>query len=186
MSREVAPQFHNQGIYWPSRTVYLGGDEVNHKLSDQVVKNLHMLDRAFSDKGITLMINNPGGEEAHMLAIYDAIKACRNHVTGIIYGEACSAASVIVQACDTRIMRPHSYMMIHYGTSDPGSDHPKIIRAWVKWYDECDRLMEDIFLERIKEKHPEYTRKRVQHLLNFDTILWSNDVVELGLADKVE
>ena len=45
--------------------------------------------------------------------------------------------------------------------------------------------MEDMYLKRIKEKKPRYTRKQLQNMLTFDTILNPKKAIELGLADKV-
>ena len=44
---------------------------------------------------------------------------------------------------------------------------------------------EDMYLKRIKEKKPRFTRKQLQSMLTFDTILNPKQAIELGLADKV-
>ena len=99
-----------------------------------------MLNRA--GKEINLIINSDGGDAYHGFAIYDAIKLCSVHVKGIVIGMACSAASYILQACDERVMTPHSVFMIHYGTSGYNDNHPKIVRAWSEFEKQLDSKME--------------------------------------------
>jgi ATP-dependent protease ClpP protease subunit len=45
--------------------------------------------------------------------------------------------------------------------------------------------MRNIYLERMREKHPDYLEEDLDKLLNFDTILNPYEAVELGLADRV-
>lgn len=176
--------FHDYGIYLPTRTISIVGD-IDRAMFEQVWANLHMLD---SGNGtINVFINNEGGEVTHGLAIYDAIKGCSNHVRGMIYGEACSMASYILQACDERLMSPHSYLMIHEGvTGLDGEMHPKIKEAWDKHEKIQDKQLRDIFMQKIKEKHPRYTKTKLESLLVFDTILTPKQSIELGLADRIE
>ena len=46
-------------------------------------------------------------------------------------------------------------------------------------------MIEDIYLKKIREKHPKYTRAKIRNLLNFDTILTAQETVDLGLADRI-
>jgi ATP-dependent protease ClpP protease subunit len=74
--------------------------------------------------------------------------------------------------------------MIHYGTwgfyghaltAEKVADEGKKINKW----------MEDMYLEKIKVKHPEFTLARLKRMLDHDTFLTARDSVNLGLADKV-
>lgn len=175
--------FHDYGIYLPNRSITIIG-EVDQQKFEEVFCNLHMLD---STSGlINVFINNVGGEVTHGLAIYDAIRGCNNHVRGMVYGEACSMASYILQACDERLMAPHSHMMIHEGLDGIDEVHPKIKEAWDKHGKEQDKMLQQIFMERIKEKHPRFSKAKLDGLLVFDTILKPKEAIELGLADRIE
>ena len=46
------------------------------------------------------------------MAIFDAIKICRSHVTILVYGQAESMSSIILQAADKRIMMPNSTLYV--------------------------------------------------------------------------
>jgi ATP-dependent Clp protease, protease subunit len=176
------------------RIVYMGSassedsDEsgVDYKMAENVIKALVSLDMQApdGDKPITAILNSPGGEEFHGLAIYDAIKSCRNDVTILVYGMAMSMGSWILQAAQKRVLAPNARVMIHYGTWG-FVDHPKIAYRWMEEGKKLDRLMEDTYLTRIQEKHPGFTRKQLQKMLDFDTILNAQEAVELGLADAI-
>ena len=95
-------------------------------MAERAIKALHILDSTAptGDKPITVIMNNPGGDEYHGMAIYDAIKSCKNHVTIVVFGMAMSMGSIILQAADKRVMSANSRVMIHYGTWGI-NDHPK-------------------------------------------------------------
>ena len=81
-------------------------------------------------------------------------------------------------------MLPNSYLMVHIGEESTGG-HPQTKKRWDKKYEDDTKTMEDMYLTRIKEKKPRYTRKQLQSLLTFDTIMNPKQAIELGLADKV-
>ncbi len=190
-SRDDLDRFHEYGVHIPTRTLYLGSltasDEgesgVDAFMVERIAKNLRVLD-AIAKEPITIIMNNPGGDMYHGFAIYDAIVACRSHVTIEVLGHAMSMGSVILQAADERVMHPNSSQMIHYGTL-AFSGHSK---TGIKWADQEKKLsnkMEQIYLAKMKKKDPLYTLQRLRHLLDHDTFLSAEESVKLGLADKV-
>jgi ATP-dependent protease ClpP protease subunit len=71
------------------------------------------VDDLSSVKGdLEIHINSPGGDAFDGITIYNAL-ANRPGVTTVVDGLAASAASIIAQAGQTRIMSPGSMMMIH-------------------------------------------------------------------------
>lgn len=192
INRDDVDKLYDYDLYIPSRTIYMGSVEssidggesgVEAVMAERVIKALHLLDQ--KDEPITIIMNNPGGDWYHGMAIYDAIKACQSHVTVKVMGMAMSMGGVILQAADQRIMSPNSRFMMHYGYMG-WEGHSK---TFDKWGDENKRInkeMEDIFLEKIRKKHPNYTREDLEKALNHDTILTSHETIALGLADKVE
>lgn len=196
MGRRSTPDdieiFYEYGIHVPTRTLYMGSESadwdggetgVDYLMAERVIKGLRLLD-SFADTPITIVMNNLGGDVIHGMAIYDAIKACRSQVTVRATGHAMSMGSIILQAADVRHITPNSWFMIHYGT-DSMHNHSKIVQQWAKWADRYNTIMEDLYLERIRQKHPNFTRAKLKKMLNFDTILDAKATVELGLADEV-
>lgn len=191
-TRDDVDRFHEYGIYLPTRTLYMGSEESDIEagesgcdaiMAERAVKNLHVLDK-MSNKPITVIMNNSGGDEYHGFAMYDAIKGCRSHVTVQVMGHAMSMGSIILQAADERIMAPTSRQLIHYGVWGT-IDHAKTTQKWAKEGEKIDRWMEDMYLGKIREKHPKFSLRRLRDMLDHDTFLTAQESVELGLADKV-
>ena len=87
---------------WP----WLESDVSSYNLSKQ-------LEQLGDVEEIDVYINSYGGEVAEGLAIYNALKRHKAKVTTWCDGFACSIASVIFMAGDTRIMSNASLLMIH-------------------------------------------------------------------------
>jgi ATP-dependent protease ClpP protease subunit len=152
------------------------------QMADNMIKCLHILDQTPGE--ITIIHNNLGGDWYHCLAIYDAIRLCENNTIIKIFGYGMSSGSVILQAADTRLVAPNARIMIHYGT---GGGYGHSIDA-VKWGEEHIKqlkVLEDIYLEQIKKKHPRFTRRKIKEMLLNDTILTAQETVDLGLADDI-
>lgn len=145
-----------------TRTIYMGsmssdfeGNEsgVDNVMAEYFIKGMHVLE-AKSSKPVTVIMNNPGGDWYHGMAIYDAISCSPCEITIKVYGYAMSMGSIILQAADHRVMMPNSRFMIHYGY-DGRSGHSKIV---YKWADEGKRInhhMENIYLESMLKKEEE-------------------------------
>lgn len=134
-----------------SRDYDIGESGVDNFMAEYFIKGMHTLETRNSDKEINIIMNNPGGDWYHGMAIYDSIKnsSCPCNVT--VYGHAMSMGSVILQAADRRTMMPNSRFMIHYG-SNGNYGHAKIFE---KWSDEGKRInyeMENIYLDNMMDK----------------------------------
>lgn len=193
-TRDDSDRFHEYSLHIPTRTLYMGSENVSESddfaesgcdafMAERQIKNLHILDTLSHDP-LTIIMNNIGGDEYHCFAIYDAIKACQSHVTIKVLGHAMSAGSIILQAADERVMAPTSRQMLHYGTWGV-HDHAKTTQKWAEEGKKIDRWMEDMYLARVIEKNPHFTRQRLQRLLDHDTFLTAHESVAFGLADKV-
>lgn len=190
--RDDVDRFLDYDIYIPTRTITIGtasydenGEETgtDFKMAERAIKNLHILDSQ-SDKPITIIMNNIGGWQGHGNAIFDAIRNCRSHVTIQATGHVQSMGSVIFQAADQRVMMPTAEFMMHYGELSQ-SGHPRSVEKWVERNKKYERWMEDLYLSRMQQVDPKMTRKKLQEMLNFDTILNAQETVNLGLADKI-
>ncbi len=193
--RDDADKFFEYGLNIPTRTIFMGSvasdwtdaeQGVDFQMADRIIKALHLLDTAATngEKPIFILMNNPGGDEYHGMAIYDAIKACKNHITITVFGHAMSMGSVILQAADERIMAPNSKMMIHHGTMSMDG-HAKNFESWA---DEVKRLriqMVEIYLEKMILIDSKITSKKIDAMCDFDKFFTAQEAVDIGLADKV-
>jgi ATP-dependent Clp protease protease subunit len=67
------------------------------------------------DKDISIYINSPGGDITALFAVYDTMKFVRNDISTFCYGQAASAAAVLL-AGGTRGKRyslPHARILLH-------------------------------------------------------------------------
>ena len=150
----------DQNLDTETRTLFMGSvgknyddDEtgVDNFMAEYFIKGMHLLEKKNSDQEINIIMNNPGGDWYHGMAIYDAIHNSPCHCTVKVYGHAMSMGSIILQAADHRIMMPNSRFMIHYGY-DGRYGHSKIFE---KWADEGKRVnyeMENLYIEKMIEK----------------------------------
>ncbi len=68
-----------------------------------------------ADKDISLYINSPGGDITALFAIYDTMKFVKNDISTFCYGQAASAAAVILAGGSKgkRYALPHARILIH-------------------------------------------------------------------------
>lgn len=191
-NRDDVDKLHDYGLYVPKRTIYMGSENysdgnesgVDGLMTERFIKNMTILE-GISKEPITIIMNNPGGDWYHGMAIYDSIKMAKSHVTIRAMGMAMSMGAVILQAADDRVMSPNAKFMMHYGTMGLNATHSKIFDKWSEENKKLNEDMETIFLTKIQEKHPTLKTKKLEEMLNFDTILTAQETVALGLADKI-
>lgn len=179
--RDDLDRFFDHSIHVPTRTLFMG-TETDELMAELFLKGMAIL--SSSTQPIKIIMNNWGGDEYSGLAIYDAIWQCPAHVSITVYGHAMSMGSWILQAADERIMTPHATMMLHYGTWGD-YDHVPYIRALMEEGERLNKLMEQTYLDRIKQVNPKFTLRSLRKMLEIDTYLTAQQAVELGLADKV-
>jgi ATP-dependent protease ClpP protease subunit len=76
--------------------------------------------------------------------------------------------------------------MFHTGTSNVGGEgHRKITEAWLQAEKETTMRIDAIVYQRMLERNSNLTRKQYDKLNMFDTILFPEQAIELGLIDGV-
>jgi len=181
-NKEEVSFFHDYNIYIPTRTITITG-VVDIDMYENVIKNLHFLDSTVGE--INIKLHSEGGDVIAAKSIFDAIFNCKNFVRIIVYGEASSSASLLVQAADERIMSINAHMMIHVGEEGFPTNHPRNLESAAKFTKKMEDWMEAVYLKRIKEKRKKFTRNQLKSMLTFDTYLSPQQCLELGLIDKI-
>lgn len=163
----------NHGVDIQNRLIYFGSSSqssdgedtgIDAVTSERIYKNLRALE-SLGDGPITIVLNSIGGSWYHGMAIYDTIKACKCHCTIIVYGQAMSMGSVILQAADRRVMMPNSRFMMHYGKYSMKDDHTKIVERFSREIGTMNREMEAIYVSSVLRKISEVGVKPVQEAL---------------------
>lgn len=195
INRDDVDRFHDYDLYLPTRTIIIrsentdedGESGVDSDMAQRAIKNLHILDSMSpsGDQPIMIIMNSPGGDVLHGMSIYDAVTLCKNHVTITINGYGMSIAAWILQAADHRVMTKHSRLMVHTGYMGLSENHPEINKRWMKQFDIDEDEFENILLEKIKIKKPNFTKKNMKEMLRFDTILTPEQALEFNLIDEI-
>jgi len=154
------------------------------QMSEFFIKAITHLNRISSVQPIVIHMNNLGGDWYHGMSMYDAIRASTAHVYGVCWGHAMSMGSLIIQACDSRIVAPHCTFMIHDGFEGL-SGTCKSVEAWVKYTKKMRKRMYEIYFSRMKPAKSRVTTQKIEELCSHDTIYTADEAVNQGLADWV-
>ncbi len=178
---DLFEQIMGHGIDMRARIVYVD-DAVDEKLRKRVVRGIKLLDR--TDGPITVVLSCEGGVVDDGMAIYGAIRTCRNEVTIEVQGIAASMGSIIMQAGDRIIMEKNSKIMIHLGEFSC-EDHHNNAKNQIDDNERHNDWMIDMFIKKIKQKRPRYTRKQFKAEIQFDRFIYADEALKLGLIDEI-
>jgi len=91
------------------------GTPIDDYVANAVCAQLLYLEYKNADKDISIYINSPGGEITALFAIYDTMKFVKNDISTFCYGQAASAAAVILAGGTSgkRFALPHTRILIH-------------------------------------------------------------------------
>lgn len=136
----------------------------------------------------TIVMNSPGGSVIDGMALFDHIAAYSlrgggtHDITMIVRGYAASMGGILLQAADTRICGPESYILIHKistmtgGSLDDIEDEVKLLKAMTA-------RVEDIFVKRSGGKLSKTMLRR--NWTRRDWWLTSTEAKRLGVVDKI-
>ncbi|MBU6233037.1 MAG: ATP-dependent Clp protease proteolytic subunit [Acidobacteria bacterium] len=96
------------------RIIFLG-TPVDDTVSNLICAQMLFLESEDPDKDIHLYINSPGGDVTGLLAIYDTMKYIKPDVSTFCFGQAASAAAVLLAAGTKgkRYALPHARVLLH-------------------------------------------------------------------------
>jgi ATP-dependent Clp endopeptidase proteolytic subunit ClpP len=161
----------------PHRRLYLctGIDEA---IIHQLITALDLMDR--DDGEITLTLNSAGGSAYDALALYDALKLARNDIKIIGLGAVMSAATLILQAGDVRLLAPNTRFMIHNGSWNLGDAHASVIVSAGKEMEYSNRRYAEILASKAK-----IDAEAIENLCLKETFLSAQEAVAKGFADDI-
>lgn len=178
----IIDQVHEKDLDMRTRTIFLQGD-IDEDTYETFSKNMHLLEKGTGE--ITIKMCSGGGHVSYGWGIYDLIKSSKHYIRVIVEAKCESMSTIILQAADERVIHENARMMIHVGSESYEEQHTIDIRRWQAWGDKEEKKTQDIYLARIKEKKPRFTKEKLQKLLEFDTILTPKEAIDLGLLDKI-
>jgi ATP-dependent Clp protease protease subunit len=96
------------------RIIFLG-TPIDDTVANLVCAQLLFLESEEPDRDIHLYINSPGGDITALFAIYDTMKYLKSDVSTFCFGQAASAAAVLLAAGTKgkRFALPHARILLH-------------------------------------------------------------------------
>ena len=129
---------------------------------------------------INIFINSYGGEVAEALAIYSALKRHAAKVHTFCDGFACSAATIIFCAGDTRTMGSIALMMIHNCMSYLGFANSEEMRKAAEDNDKINQSSIEAY-----KKVSNLSEEEIKEMMNSETWLTAQECLEYGFATEI-
>ena len=158
------------------------GTPIDDNIANLVCAQLLHLESENSDKDISIYINSPGGDITALFAIYDTLSFIKNQISTICYGQAASAAAVLLAAGTPgkRMALPNSRIIIHQPATEGGYGQSSDIEIQAR---EILRMRTQ--LEEVLARHTGQPVEKVRKDIERDKILTAEQAVEYGLIDQV-
>ena len=162
------------------RIIFLG-TPIDDSIANLVCAQLLFLESEDPEKYINLYINSPGGDITGLLAIYDVMKYIKSDVSTFCFGQAASAAAVLLGAGahGKRFALPHARVLLHQpwgGVGGQASDIEIQAREILR--------MKDL-LNSMLASDTGQSEDRVNKDTDRDFIMSAQEAVEYGLIDEV-
>jgi ATP-dependent Clp protease, protease subunit len=162
------------------RIIFIGVP-IDDNVANAVSAQLMFLEYQDQEKDISLYINSPGGDITGLFAIYDTMKFVKPDIQTYCFGQAASAAAVLLAGGTKgkRFALPHSRILLHQpygGTAGQASDIEIQAKEILRMRDLLNNML------AIDTGQP---IEKIQKDTDRDFILSANDAKEYGIIDEV-
>ncbi len=157
------------------------GTPINDMVANLICAQLLHLESENPDRDISLYINSPGGDVNAMFAIYDTMQYIRPQVNTICFGQAASAAAVLLAAGapGKRMALPSARILLHQPYSGAQGQVSDLEIA----AKEIERLR--VQLEMILAKHTGQDVERIKADTDRDFVMSAEEAKAYGVIDEV-
>lgn len=163
------------------RIIFLG-TPIDDTVANLICAQLLFLEYEAAEKDISLYINSPGGDITALFAIYDTIKFIKPDVSTFCFGQAASAAAVLLAAGapGKRYSLPHARVMIHQPHGGTGYAQASDLEIQAK---EIMRMRE--LLDEMLAHDTGQPIERISKDTDRDFIMSADDSKTYGIIDEV-
>ncbi len=157
------------------------GTPIDDTIANLVCAQLLHLESESPDKDINIYINSPGGDITALFAIYDTMQYIKPDINTICFGQAASAAAVLLAAGTKgkRLALPHARVLLHQPWGS-GSGTATDVEIQAK---EIMRMRE--LLEEILATHTGQSKEKLKVDTDRDFVLSAEEAKEYGIIDEV-
>jgi ATP-dependent Clp protease protease subunit len=162
------------------RIIFLG-TPIDDTIANLVCAQLLHLEADNPDSAISIYINSPGGDITALFAIYDTMQYIKPEISTICFGQAASAAAVLLAAGakGKRLALPHARILLHQPWGSGGGQATDIeIQAR-----EILRMKD--LLNEILARHTGQPIERIEKDTDRDFVLEAEAAKEYGIIDEV-
>jgi ATP-dependent Clp protease, protease subunit len=158
------------------------GTPIDDTIANLVCAQMLHLESENPDKDINIYINSPGGDMTALFAIYDTMQFIRNDIATICYGQAASAAAVLLAAGakGKRLALPHARVLLHQPYGQMGYAQVTDLELAAKEILRMRELMEEILAH-----HTGQPLERIHADTDRDFIIEAEAALEYGIIDEV-
>ncbi|HXH55770.1 ATP-dependent Clp protease proteolytic subunit [Iamia sp.] len=157
------------------------GTPIDDTIANLISAQLLHLESENPDKDINIYINSPGGDITALFAIYDTMQYVKPDIATICYGQAASAAAVLLAAGTPgkRMALPHARVLLHQPWGSGGGQASDIeIQAR-----EILRMRD--LLNEILARHSGTDIEKISRDTDRDFVLSAPDAKDYGIIDEV-
>ncbi len=162
------------------RIIFLGTG-IDDTVANLICAQMLFLESEDPDKDINLYINSPGGDITGLMAIYDTMKYIKPDVSTFCFGQAASAAAVLLAAGQRgkRYALPHARVLLHQpwgGVGGQASDIEIQAKEILRMKDTLNEMLASDTGQSVE---------RITKDTDRDFIIGAPEAVEYGLIDEV-
>jgi len=162
------------------RIIFIG-TPIDDNVANLVSAQMLFLESEDQDKDINIYINSPGGDITALFAIYDTMKYVRPDKSTFCFGQAASAAAVLL-ASGTRGKRfalPHARILLHQpygGAAGQATDIELQAKEILRMRDMLNEMLATDTGQSID---------KIQHDTDRDFIMSAAEARDYGVVDEV-
>ncbi len=158
------------------------GTPIDDTVANLVCAQMLFLESENPDKDINIYINSPGGDINALLAIYDTMQYVRAEISTLCFGQAASAAAVLLAAGTPgkRLALPNARILIHQPYAQSGYAQVSDLEIAAN---EILRLKAS--LETILSAHTGQPIEKISKDTDRDYVLTAAEAKEYGIVDEV-
>ena len=157
------------------------GTPIDDTIANLICAQLIHLESDNPDKDINIYINSPGGDVTALFAIYDTMRFIKPDLSTICFGQAASAAAVLLAAGapGKRLALPHARVLLHQPWGQAGGQATDVELA----AKEILRMRE--LLDEILARHTGQPVEKIHKDTDRDFVMSAHEAKEYGIIDDV-
>jgi ATP-dependent Clp protease, protease subunit len=158
------------------------GTPIDDTIANLLCAQMLHLESENPDKDINIYVNSPGGDITALFAIYDTMQFIKPDIATICFGQAASAAAVLLAAGTKgkRLALPHARVLLHQpyagGSYGQGTDIELVAKEILRM-----RTM----LEEMLSVHTGQSAEKIHSDTDRDFIMSAEEARDYGIIDEV-